>query len=101
MKKLALIIGVVMVVFLTANTGFAGPRDGRYGGGHGGSYHRVHHGGYGGYYYGGHGYYRGYGGYYRGGYAYYSGRPYMINGAGIYIGIPFGPGLFFSSSPAN
>jgi hypothetical protein len=94
MKKLALIIGVAMVVFLAANAGFAGPRDGRHGG-HVATYsHGGHHGGY----YGGHGYYRGYYPYYRG-YGYYSGSPYIIGGSGIYVGIPFGPGLFFRAYP--
>jgi hypothetical protein len=82
MKKIAIIIGVVMAVFLSANSGFAAP----YGGhdGHGGAYnHSGHYAGH----YAGHGYWRGYPGYYRG-YGYRAGVPYVVGVPGIYIPVP-------------
>ena len=92
MKKLALIIGVVMVVFLSANSGFAAPHGGY--GGHGSSYsHGGHYGGY----YGGHGYWRGYNGYYRG-YG-YRGGSCVIAAPGIYVGVPCAPRVVIGAYP--
>jgi hypothetical protein len=95
MKKLALMVMVLMVVFLAANAGFAAPAVG-HGGHHGGSYygHGGHHGGH----YGAHGIVRGYYGYY-GGYGYVAGGPYIIGVPGIYIGAPIGPRVIIRAYP--
>jgi hypothetical protein len=90
MKKIAFIIGVVMVVLFAANAGFAAPH-GVYGG-HGSSYSGGHYGGY----YGGHGYWRGYNGYYRG-YGYWGGGRYVVGAPGIYI--PFLPRVVIGAYP--
>ena len=82
MKKIAFIIGVIMVVFLSANSSFAAPYGGH--GGPGGSY--SHSGYYGGHY-AGHGYWRGYNGYYHG-YGYRAGVPYVVGAPRIYLPVP-------------
>jgi hypothetical protein len=93
MKKLALIIGVVLLVLAAASIGFAAPAG--HHGGHHSSYGHGHHGYHGGYY-GGYGYLGGYG--YYPGYR-YVGAPYVIGAPGIYIGAPYGPRVFFRAYP--
>ena len=81
MKKLAMVIGAVLIVLIAANTGFAAPA-GYHGGYHGAYAHHGYYHGYHGGFYGGYGYYGYYPGYR------YIGAPYIIGAPGIYVGVP-------------
>jgi hypothetical protein len=86
MKKLALIVGVVLMVLVAANAGFAAQIVSH--GGHHGSYGHNWH------YYGNHG---GYYSYYPG-YRYVA-SSYVIGAPGIYVAAPYGPRVILRAIP--